>query len=59
MDLTVKNWPGLGANEELGRRTIWLGMDQAHTPTWCANCQLNMLGGPLRGLPAMVDLSDR
>jgi hypothetical protein len=26
MDPTVKDWPGLGANEELGRRTIWLAM---------------------------------
>jgi hypothetical protein len=26
MDPTVKDWLGLGANEELGRRTIWLAM---------------------------------
>jgi hypothetical protein len=26
MELTVKDWSGLGANGELGRRTIWPAM---------------------------------
>jgi hypothetical protein len=37
MDPTVKIWPGSGKAMELGKRTIWLAMDSARTPsTWGA-----------------------
>jgi hypothetical protein len=46
---TVKTWPGLGSNGELGMHTIWPAIDQAHTPTWYANCRQKLLGSPPRG----------
>jgi len=32
MDPTMKEWLGLGENEELGRRTIRFAMETTHTP---------------------------
>ena len=32
MESTVKDWPGLGANRELGRRTIWPAMELSAHP---------------------------
>jgi hypothetical protein len=40
MDPTVKVWPGLGENGELGTRTIWFAMwTSTYTPIWHVNCR--------------------
>ena len=38
-DPTVKDWPGLGANGELGKRTIWPAMGSSAHPYLA--CQLS------------------
>jgi hypothetical protein len=52
----MKDWPGLGANGELGKHIIWFAMRiSTHIPTWRANCQWNIVDSPPRGIPTIVD----